>query len=167
MAAPLSSSSPGLARLETSDGHGAGESGEDAAEFLKTIDCYVLGSRTYETALELGWPYGDTPVVVVTHRDLPATRLSIACYAGDLERLVNDRLRPRYKNIWLVGGAAVVRDFLRLDLADEIWVTIAPVIIGDGISFFDQIGKDIPLHLVDVQAYKSGFVSLRHEIRNE
>jgi len=28
----------------------------EAATFVKTIDCYVLGSRTYEHALELGWP---------------------------------------------------------------------------------------------------------------
>ena len=40
-------------------------------EFLKTIDCYVMGSRTYETALAfeaqgLGWAYGDKPTFVLT-----------------------------------------------------------------------------------------------------
>ena len=47
---------------------------DDSAETLQSIDCYVLGSRTYEHALELGWPYGDTPTVVVTSRQLPSTR---------------------------------------------------------------------------------------------
>ena len=32
------------------------------------IDCFVLGSRTYEHALQLGWPYGDTPTVVITNQ---------------------------------------------------------------------------------------------------
>src|SRR5260370_1702047 len=50
---------------------GVSISEEEAAIFVKTIDCYVLGSRTYEHALELGWPYGDTPVVVGTGRVLP------------------------------------------------------------------------------------------------
>jgi len=45
---------------------GVSISEEEVAAFVKSIDCYVLGSRTYEHALELGWPYGDTPVVVVT-----------------------------------------------------------------------------------------------------
>ena len=45
---------------------GVSISEEEATAFVKTIDCYVLGSRTYEHALELGWPYGDTPTVVVT-----------------------------------------------------------------------------------------------------
>ena len=41
---------------------------DDDAEVVESIDCYVLGSRTYELALELGWPYGDSPTVVVTSR---------------------------------------------------------------------------------------------------
>src|SRR5271166_3335271 len=48
-----------------------------AEEVLRAIDCYVLGSRTYEHALQLGWPYGDTPTVVVTNRELPSTRKSV------------------------------------------------------------------------------------------
>jgi len=48
---------------------------EDAEEFLKTIDCYVMGARTYEHAVELsksyGWAYGEVPTIVVTHRNLP------------------------------------------------------------------------------------------------
>lgn len=53
-------------------GAGVSISEEEAAASVKTIDCYVLGSRTYEHALELGWPYGDTPTVVVTGRKLSA-----------------------------------------------------------------------------------------------
>jgi len=47
---------------------------DDGAEVIQSIDCYVLGSRTYEHALQLGWPYGDTPTVVMTNRELPSTR---------------------------------------------------------------------------------------------
>ena len=62
---------------------------QDAAEFLKKIDCYVMGARTYEHALELsktyGWPYGDVPTIIVTHRNLPIERPNIEIYAGDLQ----------------------------------------------------------------------------------
>jgi dihydrofolate reductase len=50
---------------------------DDGAEVLQSIDCYVLGSRTYEHALELGWPYGDTPTVVITSREWPSTRKTV------------------------------------------------------------------------------------------
>src|SRR4029077_14412901 len=55
---------------------------DDGAEVIQSIDCYVLGSRTYEHALQLGWPYGDTPTVVVTNRELPSRRESVEFYSG-------------------------------------------------------------------------------------
>src|ERR1700744_4541631 len=77
--------------------------------FMKSIDCYIMGSRTYELAWELskqhGWAYGDTPTIVLTHRQLPIERTNIQAFSGDLAALVNERLKPNYKNVWLVGGA--------------------------------------------------------------
>ena len=142
---------------------------EEIKEFLKTIDCYVMGSRTYEHALELsksyGWAYGDVPVIVVTHRNLPVDRQNIEIYSGDLNKLVNEWLKPNYKNVWLAGGAALAKDFIRLKLADEIRLSVMPVILGDGTLFFDHIGQEQALHLKDVTAYKSGMVELCYEIR--
>ena len=157
--------------FETSDNYekGVNVTEQDAQEFLKKIDCYVMGARTYEHALELsksyGWVYGDVPTIVLTHRKLPIDRQNIETYSGDLSKLVNERLKPNYKNIWLVGGAKLTKDFIRLNLADEIRQSILPVILGDGTPFFDQIGQEQVLHLKGVTAYKSGTVELRYEIR--
>ena len=82
-----------VAWLETSDSYEDGVIGESGEKFMKTMTttgCFVIGSRTYEHAMKLGWPYGDVPTVVLTSRDLPADRESIQFYSGDLKRLVND-----------------------------------------------------------------------------
>jgi len=129
------------------------------------IDCFVLGSRTYEHALQLGWPYGDTPAVVVTTRDLPSTRKSVEFYSGDLKRLVDEILAPRYRNIWLVGGAMLCQSFLRLDLVDEIRLAIMPVLLGDGLRLFDNSGIETRWNLKDVIAYKTGLVELLYRIQ--
>ena len=77
--------------LGTSDEFAGGDSlGPQFVEaFLKTIDCYVMGSRTYETALDferrgLGWSYGNKPTFVLTTRDLPRTRETIEFYESTL-----------------------------------------------------------------------------------
>jgi dihydrofolate reductase len=141
---------------------GVSISEEEAANFVKAIDCYVLGSRTYEHALELGWPYGDTPTVVVTGRELPATRESVEFYSGDLKTLVHERLAPRYRNIWLVGGAMLSQRFLELGLVDEIRLTIAPILLGEGLRLFDGSLKEERWDLKNVVAYKNGFVELSY-----
>jgi dihydrofolate reductase len=157
--------------FETPDYYEKGITEQDAVEFLKTIDCYVVGSRTYEHALELsksyGLVYGDMPTIVLTHRKLPIDRQNIETYSGDLNKLVNERLKPNYKNVWLVGGAMLAKDFIRLKLADEIRVSVLPIILGEGTRFFDHTGQEQTLHLKDVTAYKSGMVELWYEIRKE
>src|SRR5262245_8518306 len=158
--------------LETSDEFEDGETLDPGfvEAFLKTIDCYVMGSRTYETALNFeakgfGWSYGDKPVFVLTTRDLPKTRDTVEFYSGDLAQFVNERLRPRFRSIWFVGGVSVSGECLRLGLADEVRYSNLPVLIGDGIPFFDKLDRDVALHLAEVKAYKNGIVGLCYEVR--
>jgi dihydrofolate reductase len=158
--------------LEISDEFAKGETLDPGfvEAFLKTIDCYVMGSRTYETALGFeakgfGWSYGDKPTFVLTSRDLPRTRDSVKFYSGDLVRFVNRHLRPAFRTIWFVGGGAVSGECLRLGLADEVRYSILPVLIGDGIPFFEKLERDVLLHLSEVKAYRSGMVGLCYEVR--
>ena len=141
---------------------GVSISEEEVATFIKAIDCYVLGSRTYEHALELGWPYGDTPTVVMTRREWPPARKSVEFYSGDLKKLVDVKLAPRFRNIWLVGGAVLCQDFLSLGLVDEIRLTIAPVLLGDGLRLFGGPLKEERWDLKNVVAYRNGFVDLNY-----
>ena len=157
--------------FETSDHYEKGKSitEEETAEFLKTIDCYVMGARTYEHALELsqsyGWAYGDVPTIVLTHQNLPIERSNVELYSGDLDQLVEELLKPRYRNVWVVGGAMLAKEFIRLKLADEIRLSVLPIILGEGKLFFDQLGQEQALHLENVTGFKSGIVELCYAIR--
>jgi dihydrofolate reductase len=123
--------------LETSDEFADGHTldPEFVETFLKTIDCYVMGSRTYETALSFeakgfGWAYGDKPTFVLTSRDLPRTRDTVKFHSGDLGQFVNGHLRPVFRNVWFVGGGVVCGECLRLGLADEVRYSILPVLMA-------------------------------------
>jgi dihydrofolate reductase len=162
----------GVDWLETSDKFEDGDTMDPGFvdAFLKAIDCYVMGSRTYETALRfeaqgLGWSYGNKPIFVLTSRELPRARDTVEFYSGDLAQFVNGVLRPTFPNIWFVGGGVVSGECLRLGLADEVYYSILPILIGDGIPFFEKLDRDIALHLAGVKAYKSGMVELRYEVR--
>ena len=158
--------------LETSDEFAGGDTMDPGfvEAFLKTIDCYVMGSRTYETALGFeargfGWAYGDKPTFVLSSRELPRIRDTVEFHSGDLAQFVNARLRPRFGTIWFVGGGMVSSECLRLGLADEVRYSILPTLIGEGIPFFEKLDEDIALHLAEVKAYKNGMVELRYEVR--
>jgi len=143
---------------------GVTEESARAQQALNPIDCFVLGSRTYEHALELGWPYGETPTIVLTSRRLPCTKSSVAFYAGDLPKLVHEALAPRYGNVWLCGGAMLCQNFLKLDLVDEIRLMVAPILLGDGLRLFGDLFTEQRWNLTNVTAYKNGFVELSYRL---
>ena len=101
---------------------------------------------------------------MLTKRELPSDRDTVTFLSGDLKDIVESKLKPSYQNIWMVGGAELTKDFLRKELADEIVITIMPVILGEGLLFFDFVGKEIKLELLDHKAYKEAMVELTYKI---
>lgn len=156
--------------FETNDTYekGVSLSDEERAAFVRDIDCYVMGSKTYELALELaksyGWVYGDTPTIVMTSRDLPVERPNVKLFKGDPQTLIDQELKGKFHNIWIVGGAMLAADFVSRGLADEIRYSILPVALGQGKPFFDGLDDDVPLHLLNVTPYKNGIVELHYEV---
>jgi dihydrofolate reductase len=131
-----------------------------------------MRSRTYETALRfeargLGWSYGDKPTFVLTSRELRWTRETVEFRRGDLTQLVDGRLRPAFRSIWFVGDGVVSAACLRLGLCDQVRYSILPILIGDGIRFFETLDRDVALHLAEVKGYRNGMVGLRYEVRRQ
>ena len=50
---------------------------------------------------------------------------------------------------------------------NEVCYSILPILIGDGISFFERLDRDIALHLAEVKAYNNGMVELFYEVRGQ
>ena len=64
----------------------------------------------------------------------------------------------------MVGGTMPTKEFLRLGLADAINITFIPTLLGNGTLFFDDIGKEQPLHLKDVTTFNDGMAELWYDI---
>ena len=58
------------------------------------------------------------------------------------------------------------QSFLGLGLVDRIILSIAPIMLGDGLRLFDAVGTEQRWRLKDVVAYKTGFVELSYEIES-
>lgn len=154
-----------VAWLECKDVYEDGVDHEDSEAFEESVDCYVIGANTYQQALKLGWPYGDKTTYVLTHQTLSSERPHVHFRAGDLSSLFHKELFPKHQNIWVCGGPMLVAELLKEGLVNELNKTIAPYLLGGGLSFFESGIPSSPLHLKNVRAYKSGFVELHYELR--
>ncbi|WP_276258086.1 dihydrofolate reductase family protein [Haloglomus litoreum] len=132
--------------------------------FFETVDCLVMGSRTYEQILGFGeWPYGDRPTYVTTGRDLPLATDQVELVDRALAPLVDD-LGERHGHVWLVGGAALAQAFLREGLVDELRLALVPTVLGDGIGLFDGETGAHDLTLLDSSRYAAGLVEVRYAV---
>ncbi len=137
---------------------------EAIQQYLKQIDCYVIGSSTYEHALKLGWPYGDKPVYVLTRRKLNSERTNVIFWSASAKQLIHEQLRTQYQNIWMAGGARLTQSFIQQKLADYLIVSLLPVILGDGVPFFARQEISHQLRLEEVTPYEDGMVELCYSL---
>lgn len=135
-------------------------------EFIATIDCHVIGRKTFEfVASYPGWAYGEKPVIVLSSQtlDFSSIRGRVEQMAGDPAEVVA-KLSARGFNHAYVDGGVTVQRFLRAGLIDRITVTRVPVLIGDGIPLFGALPHDVKLRHIATQTYPSGLVKSEYEV---
>lgn len=145
--------------------------GEDFgfADFMARTDALVMGRDTFDTLLGFdAWPYGDTPVMVLTHRSLdlpPDFAHPVGAIAGEpadvVERLAARGLRRLY-----VDGGRTVQSFLAAGLVDEMVLSRLPVLIGDGIPLFGALPLDLWWDHRETRVLPGGMVQSRYEARH-
>jgi dihydrofolate reductase len=130
-----------------------------------SVDALLLGSHTYEFALELGyWPSPDKPSWVFTRRDLRLLHPSITFTSQDPIELV-EMLRARgVRRAWLMGGGKLATSFRRAGLISRLILSIFPVVLGSGVPLFAPTqSKADSLRLLESKPFASGMVQLTYE----
>jgi dihydrofolate reductase len=140
------------------DDFGSDEYGYEA--FIDGIGAAIMGSSTYEQVLGFGWPYGDTPTLVLTSRklDVPAGA-NVTFSAERTGAAVQDFASVTDKRIWLIGGGKVVTAALQANVVDTLEIYVMPVALGQGVPLFSEPCEG-PLTLIDTQAFSNGVVKL-------
>ena len=130
--------------------------------FMKDIGAMLMGRATYDVVCRLGgpWFYGETPVLVATHRPLDPVVATVRAVAGDIDALVDEALRVAGgKDVYLDGGATI-RAALDAGRIDDVVITVIPVVLGAGKSLFAGASRRCAMELVSHRDYGGGMVQL-------
>jgi len=145
------------------DGHGGEDYGYEA--FMADTSAIVMGRRTHDVVQGFGidWPYGDTPVFVVTSRPLETDEPSVQAVSGTPAEILA-RVREVTDGGVYVDGGEIIRQFLDADLIDEATITVIPVDIGEGVPLFATDAQRQRLREGEHRVFPSG-VEQRHLAR--
>lgn len=150
-------------------GHGNDSEMQDTySQFIVHVDTVVMGRNTYDQIVtELSpdeWVYRDLTSYVITRREAPYSSENIRFSAEDPCRLIKSLREKEGKAIWICGGADLVQQLWREDLIDVYYLSVIPMLLGNGIRLFEKTENRIPLRLIKTQSY-NGITDLVYERR--
>ncbi|MEH7110250.1 dihydrofolate reductase family protein [Bacillus sp. JJ1764] len=143
-----------------------GEGDNGYSEFYETIDTVMMGKRTYDWIvknLEGPFPYQNKACYVFTRSPLEDTK-DVKFVNEDIVTFTNALKNQDGKNIWIVGGGELLHTFFKEKLIDELIVTIAPTIIGEGIPLFKAGDYQLELFLKGTKTFNQ-FVELHYIVK--
>ena len=135
--------------------------------FIATVDALVMGRKTLEKILSFPeWPYEGTPVIALSHQPLQIPEHlegKVEVMAGDVTSLVATLAERGMKHLYIDGGETI-QAFLEAGLIDELIITRIPVLLGQGIPLFSQIGRELELRHIGTHESDNGFVQSRYQV---
>lgn len=138
---------------------------------MASVDCLIMGRKSMDTiaAMDLQpeqWPYGDTRVIVLSSTvSTPPERLKgkIELFSGTIPELLIQLESEGHRHAYVDGGSTV-QSFLNLGEIDEITITKAPIILGEGIPLFRKTERAIRLTEAQSETYANNFIQLKYRV---
>jgi len=140
-------------------------------EFIGAVDCMIMGRKCMEIISSMNllpeqWPYGDIHIVVLSKSiEEPPKNLKgkVEMYSGDIPDLVNALDGKGFDHAYIDGGATIT-SFLNLKLINEMTITKAPVLLGEGIALFGELNNHIKLQESEAQAFPNDFIQMKYKV---
>lgn len=143
---------------------GEGDNGYSA--FYETVDTILMGKRTYDWIMKNGtgeFPYKDKECYVFS-RSTSGDNEDVKFINDDIVGFTTNLKKQEGKNIWVVGGGELLHSFIKEKLVDELIITVAPTLIGNGISLFKENDFQTELSLKGMKRFNQ-FVELHYEVQ--
>lgn len=129
--------------------------------FYAGVDTVVMGRRSWDLACKLeDKPFHGKRIIVFSRKLKPEPAFEVA--RGDVRDCVRKLSRTKGRNIWLLGGGELVRDFVGANAIDDYIISIHPILLGRGIPLFHTVKREIKLVFKGARAFKSGLVQLTY-----
>ncbi|OIJ17199.1 hypothetical protein BKP37_01310 [Anaerobacillus alkalilacustris] len=142
-----------------------GEGDNGYSEFYDTVDTILMGKKTYDWIMkheEGEFPYKNKECYVFTRSNMDDTE-DVSFINEDIVSFTNKLKNQEGKNIWIVGGGDLLQSFVKEKLVDEIILTVAPTVIGNGIPLFKEGSYQLELLLEGTRTFNQ-FVELHYKV---
>jgi dihydrofolate reductase len=133
------------------------------AAFMKRIDTAIMGRKTYDVARKMGGSFGEMQSYVFSRKSPAGERNGVTFLKKTPAAFMAEVRKRPGKDIWLMGGGELARNFLKADLVDELYLGIVPVALGRGIPLFPSGFPQRDFKLVENKTFSRGLIALAYQ----
>lgn len=123
-------------------------------DFYQSVDTVIMGRTTYDQVTQTlspdDYPYADSKSYVITSRR-GDNKENVTFTDQSVVELVKELKETNGKDIFIIGGASIVKPLVEENLIDEYQLAIIPTILGSGIPLFSSLEQPLKLTATNVQ----------------
>jgi len=153
--------------IATKDGDSDWVSEVDAQNFERKIaeaGCVILGGKTFDQYEGDLFPLEDVTNVVISRRQRTQSKYSNVVFVKSVEDALKSAKNKNRNTVLLIGGGTINGFFLNKGLIDEIFLSVHPLVLGDGIKLFEGSNLTVNLELLDSSELGEGLVQLHYKV---
>ena len=141
--------------------------GEDYGykNFIKTIGSIIVGRKTYDKVISMGYPYHPDKEVYIISRTKKSSENSPYYYFGELNSLINKLKSLKSGNIYCDGGAQLAKSLIGIGLIDEIILSVIPVNLNKGTLLFKNGVVPAEFQIENQVEFKTGLKQFTYNLK--
>jgi len=139
--------------------------------YIDSVDCMIMGRKCMEIIASMNltpeqWPYGNMPIMVLSNTiKTPPENLigKVEMYCGDINQLIGTLENDGYKSAYIDGGSTIT-SFINLQLINEMTITQAPILLGEGLPLFGKINQTVKLQDAQSRVFANDFTQVKYSV---
>jgi len=131
---------------------------------IKEKGCIFVGRRTFDQYQGDLYPVkGVTNIVLTSDLSLKSENDDVI-YAQSPSDAIKQAQEKGHDRALLIGGGTTNGLFLKEGLIDEVFLSVHPLILGNGIKLFEGIETDLKLRFIDQKELGEGLAQLHYRV---
>ncbi len=140
-------------------------------DYLASVDCMIMGRKCMDMIASMNltpeqWFYGNLKIIVLSNtiKEAPENlKGKVEMYSGDILNLISNLESEGYKHAYIDGGTTI-QTFINLKLINEMTITKAPILLGEGKPLFGKTFKDIKLEEGAAIVFPNDFIQVKYKV---
>lgn len=140
----------------------------DSKIFEKKIEeagCIVVGRKTFGQYYDDLYPVESVTNIILTNDETRQDKNENVIFVPSPKEALQVAEQKGHNKVLLIGGGHVNGAFIQENLIDEVFLSVHPLVLGEGIKIFENFRKQVDLNFVGSKEMEEGLVQLHYKIK--